>query len=534
MESPNLSEVAKMSTVEENKSSLVRSVGFVSGATALSRIFGLIREQVMAYYFGAGVATDAFVAAFRIPNLLRDMFAEGALSSAFVPVFKQKLVKESKEQAFELANIVTTGILLVVGFIVLIGLITAPFIVFITAKGFTADTVKFQLTVDMTRIMMVFLLLVSLSALVMGMLNSFNRFTVPALSPALFNLGTIVTVVGMYTVFDQPAYTLAIGVVVGGILQLVVQFPILFKTGYKFKLNFNLFHEGMKRILKMFTPMIIGLSAGRINILVSTLWASFLSEGSLSYLNYSFRLMHFPLGVFAVALGTVALPKVSELVAQGDNEGLNKTFIQAINFNFFIVIPAAMFLALLSHEITELTYQWGAFSELDTQNTALALRHYSYGLVGFAVVRVIVPFYYAFNDARLPMRISILTVVLNIILYIPFVKMLDFAGLAAATSVAGLINAVALYTFLPTKGIDTQNSRVLLNLFRICVAAVLAIYLAKLIPTSTIFSGSTVWDRASAMVLIFGLASVAYLLFCIIFQVREARRLVQIVFEKLF
>ncbi len=523
-----------MSTGTEKKSSLVRSVGFVSGATAVSRVFGLVREQVMAYYFGAGVSTDAFVAAFRIPNLLRDMFAEGALSSAFVPVFKQKLVKETKEQAFELANIVTTAMLLVVGFIVLIGLIVAPLVVFITANGFTADPVKFQLTVDMTRIMMVFLLLVSLSALVMGMLNSFERFTVPALSPALFNIGTIVTVVAMYSLFDQPAYTLAIGVVVGGVLQLVVQLPALFKTGYRFKLNFNLLHDGMKRILKLFTPMIIGLSAGRINILISTLWASFLTEGSLSYLNYSFRLMHFPLGVFAVALGTVALPKVSELVANGDHDGLNHTFYQAINFNFFIVIPAAVFLALLSHEITQLTYQWGAFSELDTQNTALALRHYSYGLVGFAVVRVIVPFYYAFNDARLPMRVSILTVVINIILYVPFVKMLDFAGLAAATSIAGLINAIALYTFLPTKGVDTQNTRVLLNLFRICVAAILAIYLAKLIPTGFIFGDSILLNRILSMAVIFAVASVAYLVFCIIFQVQEARKLVRIVFGKLF
>jgi len=522
-----------MSTENEKKSSLVRSVGFVSSATALSRVFGLIREQVMAYYFGAGVATDAFVAAFRIPNLLRDMFAEGALSSAFVPVFKQKLVKGTKEEAFELANIVTTGILLVVGFIVLIGLIITPFIVFITAKGFTAEPEKFQLAVEMTRIMMVFLLLVSLSALVMGMLNSFERFTIPALSPALFNLGTIVTVVTMYTVFDQPAYTLAIGVVVGGILQLAIQLPALFRTGFRFRLNFNFLHEGMKKILRLFTPMIIGLSAGRINILVSTLWASFLAEGAMSYLNYSFRLMHFPLGVFAVALGTVALPKISELAAQGDSENLNKTFYQAINFNFFIVVPAAIFLALLSQEITQLTFQWGAFSELDTQNTALALRHYSYGLVGFAVVRVIVPFYYAFNDAKLPMRVSILTVVINILLYIPFVKMLDFAGLAAATSVAGLINAVALYTFLPTKGIDTQNARVLLNLFRICVAAVLAIYMAKLLPSGSIFSDVTVLNRVLSMALILAVASVAYLGFCIIFQVREAKRLVKIVFDKL-
>jgi putative peptidoglycan lipid II flippase len=525
---------AEMSTVTEKKSSLAHSVGFVSGSTALSRIFGLVREQVMAFYFGAGVATDAFVAAFRIPNLLRDMFAEGALSSAFVPVFKQKLVKEAKEDAFRLANIVTTGILLVVGFIVLIGLVAAPIIVLITAKGFSSDLVKFNLTIDMTRIMMVFLLLVSLSALVMGMLNSFNRFTIPALSPAFFNLGTILTVIVMYGWFEQPAYTLAIGVVVGGILQLAVQLPTLYKTGYRFRLNFNLLDDGMKKIFRLFTPMIIGLSAGRINILISTLWASFLVEGALSYLNYAFRLMHFPLGVFAVALGTVALPKVSEMAAQNDREGLNHTFYQAVNFNFLIVIPAAVFLALMSTEITRLIYQWGAFSEMHTQNTALALRHYSYGLVGFAVVRVIVPFYYALNDAKLPMRISIVTVIINILLYYPFVKLLDFAGLAAATSVAGIINAVALYTFMPTKGIDTQNARVLLNLFRIGVAALLAVYLAKLVSTDSIFQDLTLLNKVFSMALDFAIAAIAYLVFCIIFQVREAQRLVKTIFGKIF
>jgi putative peptidoglycan lipid II flippase len=526
--------IAEKSTVAEKKTSLLRSVGSVSSSTALSRVFGLIREQVMAYYFGAGAATDAFVAAFRIPNLLRDMFAEGALSSAFVPVFKQKLVKENKNEAFRLANIVITGILLVVGFIVLVGVITSPLIVYLTAKGFTDEPAKFGLTVDLTRIMMVFLLLVSLSALVMGMLNSFNRFTIPALSPAFFNIGTIITVIVMYKWFSQPAYTLAIGVVLGGFLQLAVQLPTLWKTGYRFKFDLDLFDTGMKKIWRLFTPMIIGLSAGRINILISTLWASFLIDGALSYLNYSFRLMHFPLGVFAVALGTVALPKVSELVAQNDTENLNKTFYQAINFNFFIVVPAAIFLAMMSTEITRLIYQWGAFSETDTQNTALALRHYSYGLVGFAVVRILAPFYYAFNDAKLPMRVSIITVVVNILLYYPLVKYLDFAGLAAATSLAGILNAVALYTFIPTKGIDTQNARVLLNLFRIGVASFLAIYLAMLLPAENLFSGATLLNRILSMTLTIAVASVAYLLLCVIFQIYEAKRLIRIVLGKVF
>lgn len=521
-----------MSIEEQKSGSLARSAGSVSGATAVSRVFGLVREQVMAYFFGAGIATDAFVAAFRIPNLLRDMFAEGALSSAFVPVFKQTMVKKTNDEAFSLANTVITGILLVVGFIVLIGIIAAPLIVFVSANGFTADPAKFELTVGLSRVMMVYLLLVSLSALVMGMLNSFGRFAVPAFSPAFFNLGIILTVFIFYKTFEQPAYTLAIGVVIGGLAQLAIQLPSLLKVGFRFKLNFNLLDDSMKKILRLLTPMIIGLSAGRVNILVSTLLASFMMDGALSYLNYSFRLMHFPLGVFAVALGTVALPKVSELVAKNDHATLNRTFYHTINLNFFVVVPAAIFLALMSHEIIRLIYEWGAFSETDTMNTALALRHYSYGLIGFAVVRIVVPFYYAFNDSRLPMRISILTVIVNLLLYWPMIHILDFAGLAAATSVAGLVNAVLLIFFLPTKGVDTQITRVSLNLFRITLAAVLAIYLAKLVPAGFAGGNVEILSRGLTLAVTFATAAVAYLLFCIIFRVDEAVQLVGVILNK--
>jgi putative peptidoglycan lipid II flippase len=378
----------------------------VSGATAFSRVLGLIREQVMAYFFGAGMATDAFVTAFRIPNLLRDMFAEGALSSAFVPVFKEKLVKESDQEAFKLADIMFTAIFLVVGLIVILGVLAAPVVIYLTAYGFTEHVDKFALTVDLTRIMMIYLLFVSLSALVMGMLNSFGRFAVPALSPAMFNLGIVLTVVIGYRSFDQPAYTLALGVVLGGACQVWIQLPALYKIGYRFRPCFDFFDEGLRKVLRLITPMIIGMSAGRVNILLSTLLASFLVEGSISYLNYSYRLMHFPLGVFAVALGTVTLPRVAELFARKDTEGLNRTFYETFNLNMFVVAPSAVCLAMLGRPIIELIYSWGAFTELHAANTTLALRHYAYGLIGFAAVRVTVPFFYAGGDSKRPMQIS--------------------------------------------------------------------------------------------------------------------------------
>ncbi len=510
-----------MSTAKVRKKSFISSVGAVSAATAFSRVLGLVREQVMAFYFGAGMLTDAFVTAFRIPNLLRDMFAEGALSAAFVPVFKEKLVSDGKQSAFKLADIVITLILLVVGIIVLLGILAAPAVVYMIANGFTADPDKFNLTVNMTRIMMAYLLLVSLSALVMGMLNSFGKFGIPALSPALFNIGTVVTVVALYNYMEIPVYTLAIGVVVGGVGQLIIQLPLLFKIGYRFKFCFSFLDEGIKKVVKLITPIIIGLSAGRINILVSTLIASFLVEGALSYLNYSYRLMHFPLGVFAVAIGTVALPNVSEMVARKEYNKLNKTFTEAIGANFFVIIPSAVFLALMGYQVVELIYQYGAFDIIASERTSLALLHYSYGLIGFAAVRVTVPFYYAFNDSKLPMKISIITVIMNLVLYYPLIKLVGFAGLAAATSISGLINFALLLYFLPEKGIKINYSTLSLSVLRILVASLAAFYIARMIPFNSLVDSNIILQRIVELVLSMITAGLLYIILCFILRVKE-------------
>ncbi len=519
-----------MSISNENKNSLLGSTGVVSGATAFSRVMGLIREQVMAYFFGAGMATDAFLTAFRIPNLLRDMFAEGALSAAFVPVFKEKLVKETNEEAFKLADIVITGILLCVGLIVLLGIIASPAIVYISAKGFSALPEKFSLTVSLTRVMFAYLLLVSLSALVMGMLNSFGKFGIPALSPALFNLGIILTVVVLYYVFEQPVYTLAIGVLIGGAAQLAIQLPPLLKLGYRFKPAFNFLDEGMKRVINLLLPMIAGLSAGRVNILLSTLLASFLMQGSISFLSYAYRLMHFPLGVFAVALGTVALPRVTELVARRDIDGLKRTFDEAVGLNLFVVVPSAVCLAMLGREIVDLIFAWGRFSESDAAHTSLALLHYSYGLIGFAAVRVTVPFYYAFGDSRLPMKASIAAVLVNMALYYPLIKILDFAGLAAATSIAGLLNFAILLYYLPSRGVKFSLGRLGLNIFRVGLASILAVYIAKLIPLGFYRGGSMVITRLEQLLVPLVLAGMLYILFCILLGVGE----VKVIYRRLF
>jgi putative peptidoglycan lipid II flippase len=508
------------------KNSLVVSTSIVSAGTAFSRVLGLIREQVMAYYFGASAVTDVFVAAFRIPNLLRDLFAEGALSSAFVPVFKEKLVNESEDAAFGLARIVATAMLVVVGAVVLLGIVATPFIMYISAFGFTADPDKFDLAVKLTQIMWPFLLLVSLAALIMGILNSFGRFGIPAVAPAIFNIGSILCVVLMYHWFDVPIYTMAIGVLVGGVGQLAIQLPPLWRIGFRYRWTLNFLDESFRKVLKLFFPMVVGLSASRINILVSTLLASFLMEGSLSFLNYSYRLMHFPLGVFAVALGTVALPNASELAARRDTDRLSSAFSDAISLNMFLVVPSAAFLALMGRELVDVIYRWGAFSETNSANTALALLHYSYGLVGFAAVRVTVPIYYALKDASLPMKVSIASVVLNIALYYPLIKMLDFAGLAAATSIAGLVNFAVLLYFLPRKHVPVAFAPMLLGFVRVGVAATLAFWAASLIPVAIPAS----WSDGIGRLFQFGVRLTAggllYLGLCLILRVSEVRLII--------
>jgi putative peptidoglycan lipid II flippase len=499
----------------------MKSAGLVSSATALSRVFGLIREQVMAYYFGASLATDAFVVAFRVPNLLRDMFAEGALSSAFVPVFKEKLVKESDAEAFKLADAVITGILVVVGLIVLLGIVATPAIIYISAKGFTADPFKFDLTVNLTRLMFVYLLLVSLSAAVMGMLNSFGRFGIPAISPACFNIGVIASVLALHRYLGLPVYALAIGVLVGGVGQVLVQLPSLWRIGYRFKPRVAFLDEGFKKVVRLFMPMIVGMSAGRINILVNTLLASFLIEGSISYLNYSYRLMHFPLGVFAVALGTVALPSASEKAARGDMEGLARTFREAISLNMLLIVPSAVVLAVWGHEIVTLIYKWGEFSEVHADNTTLALLHYSYGLIGFAAVRVTVPVFYALGDSKLPMKISIATVFLNMFLYFPMISLLDFAGLSSATSLAALVNFGLLLYFMPKKGVPVSYRGLALNFLRIVLAALLAVIGVRFLPYDFSAGQSEVVGRMLDLLVPVVAGLLMYLGLCYVFRVKE-------------
>jgi putative peptidoglycan lipid II flippase len=507
--------------------SMASSAGKVSAATAFSRVLGLVREQVVAYFFGAGMATDAFVTAFRVPNLLRDLFAEGALSSAFIPVFKEKWVKEGREEAFHLANLTISILLLIVGLIVALGVIITPIIIYITANGFTSEPEKFNLTVQLTRIMFIYLLMVSISAVFMGILNSAGRFGVPALSPALFNIGMIMSPVLLYKYFDVPVYTLAVGVVIGGIGQLVFQLPSLLRIGFRFKPILNFADSGIRKIGRLISPMVLGLSASRINILVSTLLASLLVEGAMSYLNYAYRLMHFPLGVFGVALGTVTLPKVSEHAARNEHSHLALTFYEAIGLSMFLVIPSAVYLAGFGEDLVRLIYQRGAFDAEATVQTARALYYYSIGLVGFAGVRVVAPIYYALGDAKRPMYFSTLAVILNVGLNFAFMPFWGFAGLAAATSIAGLANLILLIVYLRHKISNINYFYLAFHTLRILIGAIAAFLIIDIIDFSALIPSTNVLAKALSVILQVLSMTLLYLLILSLLKVREVDRLLR-------
>jgi len=430
---------------------IAKQVGTVGGGTLLSRVFGLLREQVFAYLFGAGIYTDAFLAAFRIPNLLRDLFAEGALSSAYVPIFSEYLTKRGKQSAFRLTNLVINGLLVTTAVVVLLGIVLAPWIVKLIAPGFGEHPGQAELTSSMARIMFPFLMLVALAAAVMGTLNCFGRFGPPAIAPTMFNLGMIVAGFLICPFFDPPIVGMAIGVLLGGSGQLGLQLPFLRRVGFVYRAILDFRDPGVRRIIALMTPAAIGMGVTQINIFVNTLLASLLPEGSISYLNYSYRLMHFPLGVFGVAVATVSLPKVSELAASGERDEMLSTYYDSLKLALFLTIPSSLFLIFLAFPILKLLYQRGEFTGVDTFAASKALIPYCAGLFAYAAVRVTAQVFYAVKNTKTPVAIAATAVGVNIILSIILMQFFSYTGLAMATAIAAVVNISLLLYFFNRK-----------------------------------------------------------------------------------
>jgi putative peptidoglycan lipid II flippase len=463
------------------RSSVARSAGIVSLAVMASRLLGLVREMVFAYFFGASksFATDAFVIAFRIPNLLRDLFAEGALSSAFVTVFSDYLVTKDEKEAFRLSNLVATMLILVLGVLVVLGIIFAPQVVAVIASGFEGNPAKFELTVRLTRIMMPFILVVALAAQAMGVLNARDRFGVPAMASTFFNIGSIIGGLATAAFLADPTFShpissiiekptegitgMAYGVLIGGLLQYAVQWPSLRKAGFTYRPMLSFSDPGVRRIFSLMGPAVIGAAAVQVNVLINSRFATSIPGGSgpVSWLNYSFRLMQFPIGVFGVAIATATLPAISRSAALKDIAEFRHTLAGSIRLAFLLTIPSAVGLIVMGRPIISLIYEHGkVFGPADTDHTASALAFYAIGLAGYAAVRILAPAFYALNDARTPMMISLLSMATNFVMNWMLVGVLQERGLALSTSTVALMNFALLYAIMRrrVKGIEGRRT----------------------------------------------------------------------------
>ncbi len=472
-------------------SSVARSAGIVSLAVMASRVLGLAREMVFAFFFGASrsIANDAYVIAFRIPNLLRDLFAEGALSSAFVPVFSGYLVNKDERAAFRLSNYITTLLILVLGTLVVLGIIFAPQVVLVIAHGFEDDPEKFALTVRLTRIMMPFILLVALAAQAMGVLNARDRFAIPALSSSFFNIGSIVGGVAVAALLTDPTFVrpiqsiienpvegivgMAYGVLIGGFLQYSVQWPSLYKAGFRFRPALSLSDPGVRRILKLMGPALIGAAAVQVNVLVNSNFASAIPEnGAVSWLNYAFRFMQFPIGVFGVAIATATLPAISRSAARKDLAEFRHTLANSVELAFLLTIPSAIGLVVLGRPIIALIYERGLFTPADTARTADALAFYAIGLAGYAAIKILAPAFYALGDARTPMLISLLSIFINFVMNWLLVNVMRERGLALSTSTVALLNFALLYLIIRRRVDGIEGRATLTATAKIIIASV--------------------------------------------------------------
>lgn len=427
---------------------LARAAGLISSATLLSRLLGLVREQLFAALLGASRFADAFNIAFRIPNLLRDLFAEGALSQAFVPTFKATLKHEGESAAHALANRVTGTLLVVLGVIVAIAALAATAIVDLMAGDFREVPGKFELTVTLTRIMLPFLPIISVAAVAMGMLTSRDRYTTPALAPAMFNIASIAVGAGLYAFGVSGAWVAigwSIGTVLGGLCQLGIQVPALWRLGFRprFRTDLRLRSAGTRRIAKLMVPAIGGLAAVQVNIFINSMFAAS-QPGAVSWLAYAFRLLQLPIGVFGVAIATVSTTRFSDHAADGDHGAMGKQLDESLRLAAFLTVPATVGLIVMAEPVIRLLFERGRFSASDTHATARALELYVVGLAAYAAVKVIAPAFYAINRARVAVIASITAVAGNLALSIALHPIYGYRILALGTALAAILNFTVL------------------------------------------------------------------------------------------
>jgi putative peptidoglycan lipid II flippase len=423
---------------------VVRALGSIGTATLASRVLGFVRDMVVALTFGAGAVTDAFVVAFRIPNMLRRLLGEGALSTAVIPVFSDYSENRSPEDFVKMLRAVLAAGLLVLSLATAGGIAAAPVILPVIAPGFMGDPAQASLALLLTRVMFPYLLLVGLGALAMGALNTHGRFFAAAIGPALLNVAMIAAVLLLARRLEPPILALAIGVLVGGVAQLVVQFPSLRRCGLLVAPSLDPRHPALGRVARLLLPAVFGLAGLQVTVFVNTLLASLLPRGSISFLYYADRVMEFPLGIFGIALASASLPSMSRAAARGDRPGIGNTVTFALGLSFYVAVPATTGLVLLRAPIVRVLFERGEFTAADTAATAQALAGYAVGLVAFSGARLVAQAFYAIQTPGIAVKLGMLSVAVNVVAAVVLMRPFGHGGLALASSLGAWVNFLAL------------------------------------------------------------------------------------------
>lgn len=473
-----------------------KRVGVLGFFTSISRILGLVRDAVVAYAFGATGIADAFYVAFRIPNLLRRLVAEGSLTVAFVPIYTEYL-KKSRKQARDVASIVFTMLSLFLAIIIILGVLLAPWIVKLIAYGFSDNPVKYHLTVYLTRIIFPYIGLISLVALAMGILNSLKRFAAPAAAPIFLNLGIIAGALIISRWTSQPTLGLAIGVILGGIAQLALQIPSLAKEGMLPRIRFNFKHPALKSLIFMMIPSAFGAAVYQFNVFVITLLASFLPSGSVSYLWYADRISEFPLGIFAVSVAVATLPTLSDHAADKDIKAFRNTINYSVRLSFLISIPSAVGLFILAEPIVRVLFQRGAFTPEMTMATAGALKFFALGIPLVSADRNLVPSFYALRKPKIPVGTAAIALVINVIAALVLMKTMAHRGLALAMSIAATANFTMLFFMLRREIGLIGGRQILASIGRtIVTSGIMGAVILAIIRATSIFQGVGLWMNA--------------------------------------
>lgn len=513
---------------------ITRSVGMVSFITIISRIAGYLRDMQMAYFFGATTFTDAYWIAYRIPNLLRRLLAEGSLTISFIPVFTETLEKQGKEEAKKVSDIVFTILFIILIAVTILGIIFSPFIIKLFAYGFDQKT--FEIAVSLNRVMFPYIFFVSLAALCMGVLNSLRMFFAPAFSPVLLNIAIIGTVFALHSHFKLPIYSAAIGVIIGGILQLVQQFPYLYIKGFMFSFRKNLRHPAVKRIALLLVPQLFGLAVYNLNLIVSSQYASYMSAGTISYLYYAERLTEFPLGIIAVSIATVLLPSLSSYVSKGDYEQFHNTYTFTLKLMLLILIPSLAGLIALRIPICNILYQRGEFTYESTLATAQTLSGYCLGLWAVGGLRVTAPAFYAMQDTKTPVVVAFFSFLLNAALgyVLGFTLKLEHTGLALANSTSSIFNFLALIYLLERRTGDLKATTVFNFCLKMIVVSAIMAAAAWKISMYADWTGSAFsLKKTIVLVLSIGAAGLIFIICTKIFKIEEAGFLVNLIRRKM-